>query len=202
MGELTVIPSGANTPSVQTVGHGGSQGQAMMVENSLAGNRINKDIQFNIVNAASANKLLRIGSVVSRELQCLLYGLTAGAEGSSGVSDQTGAKVLAVQGFGLLTTLKPVIIDQVKIQSSDDTQLNTIIQYKALNLDATVDTRAVNTLATQDKSDNRTNLNVINGNWILDATNYLEMTSYDAKSMNLVIRVAGYANVAAFVPVK
>lgn len=188
---------------IDTVGHGGKKGKALMVENTFSGNRMNKDIQFVITNAdaGGTNKLLRIGSHVGIEGNAVKLNVAAGCEGGANVSDQLGAKVLKVQGFSLITTTKPIVIDQIRVQSSDATQLSAALNYNAINPDTTVDARQVNLLATQTKQDFRTDLNIADGNWILDSTNYLEILSYGGKNMQIVVRIVGYANVTAFVPV-
>lgn len=159
----------------------------------------NRYTQFNIVNAAAANRIYRIGGFISTTGNYLNFGVAAGAADFADISDNFGTNVKKTQGFSLLTAGKPMIITQVRTSSASAAQLAESWNYNTINPDMTITPTPINILSTQAKSDNRLDLIVAYGVWILNPNHYLEVVSILGQSMSVMLEVSGVQNVSDFV---
>ncbi len=194
---------GAGTIATTRVGTA-DQGSAVIMETGIVQDRINSIIQFSIDNTGGGhgdNKKVRIGSKAALPDNYLKYGLDAGAADDAAIADQNGVGCLAIQGFSDLVCSKPVIINEIKIFSSDQTQLNQPMRYRSLQLDGTVDELKRNLSWTQEKDDQRDNMVRIKGVFILDVQQFLEFNAKDNKTFDILMKVAGFSNVEMFKPV-
>lgn len=168
----------------------------------------NRNVQFDIANTGEghARQVLRIGSYAGVEGYYKLFDLTVSAADAASVSDQYGTKVVGVQGFSLLTCSKPMIVNEIRLISSDATQLYSSVAYKNINIDNTSETVALNLVASRDKSDQAADLVILRPRpgqigWILDASKYFEFSLVDNKSVSIILYVSAIANVAQMVQV-
>ena len=82
----------------------------------------NNFVQFDIDNTGDGHSgplKLRIGGEAAAEGAYLYYGLTAGASDDAVITDQLGAKILAVQGFSKICCAKPMLITEIRIRTAD-----------------------------------------------------------------------------------
>lgn len=160
----------------------------------------NRYAQFNVVNAeAATNRIYRIGGFITLTGNYLNYGVVAGAADFATMSDQFGTNVKKTQGFSQLTIGKPMIISQIRMISSSTLQLAETWDYNTINPDMTITPTPINIAATQAKSDQRLDLTIAYGVWILNTNHYLSVTSLFGQSMNVILEVSGIQNVSDFV---
>jgi len=174
---------------------------SMILDNT--GTAMNPVAQFDIVNTGvgNAQQIMRIGAVVALAGAYVRYNLAAGSADDAVITDQFGAGCRKVQGFSEIASHIPVIIDQIHISSSDLTQLNRAFTHNIIYMtDAVVDQRTSNIAFTQQKTDQKTTLNVAKGKWILSANQYFSYTIGAAISVTLLLHVAAVGNTAGFIP--
>jgi len=159
----------------------------------------NRYVQFNVVNAAAVNRIYRIGGFISTTGNYLNYGVPAGASDFADISDQYGTNVKKTQGFSQLTIGKPMIVTQIRMISASTAQLAETWTYNTINPDGTITPSPINIAATQAKSDQRLDLTIAYGVWILNTNHYLEVASIIGQSMSVILEVSGVANVSDFV---
>lgn len=167
-------------------------------------------IQFNIRNTSGANKIVRIGSLMGFENNAPKYGLAAGAAETAGVTATVGsaaaiASVGPIQIFSLLTCHKPMVLNEVRIISSDGTQLNQTLLVSELSqaflTGKTTDDQPYNPATTFNMDDTRTNLVVFPfSNLLLEAERWVEVNCVDTISFILELRLSAKHNVAQLVP--
>ncbi len=181
----------------------GSMVQAMLVETANVRGAMNPVVQFDIDNTGggATDQVVRIGSIAALPGSYLQLGLTAGAADNGVIRDQFGVGCLNVQGFSFLGSFKPVIVNEIHIISTDLTQLNARFLHRLINPDMIVINRSNNIAFTQQKTDQKTTLNVAMGKWLLDSNQWLEFTSYAAKSVTILLHMVAIANVSTFTPV-
>lgn len=162
----------------------------------------NKYAQFNITNnEAALTRIYRVGGFISLTGNYLNFGVPAGASDFATVSDDYGTNVKKTQGFSMLTIGKPMIITQLRVVSSSVTQLAQPWSYQTINPDMTITPTPINLLATEAKSDQRTNLQIAYGVWILNTNHYLETQALATvpNAFSLLLEVSGVQNVSDFV---
>lgn len=213
MGDLSMQVNGANPSNmsdlngagtVQTTQVSGGTGKAMIIETGIVQGKINNIIQFSIDNTGVGNaaQQLRIGSRVGLPDAFARYGMTAGAADNAVIEDDFGAGCLKVQGFSDIISMKPVVVSEVKIITpTADSQLQQAIKYKSLQLDGSVDETTKNVAFTQRTVDNRDNLINYNGTLILDAQQFIDYRILAAKTVDVFLKITGFANVDTFLPV-
>jgi hypothetical protein len=167
----------------------------------------NNFVQFDIDNTGDGHSgplKLRIGGEAAAEGAYLYYGLTAGASDDAVITDQLGAKILAVQGFSKICCAKPMLITEIRIRTADALQLVTPPVHKSLRLDGTVDETRINLTATEEMSDQRDNLVILRprvgtSGWILDAQKFFEFNALDNKTFSVILYVSAIDNIAQMV---
>jgi len=162
----------------------------------------NRYAQFNISNGDVAlTRQVRIGGFISLTGAFANYNVAAGASDFATMTDQFGTSVPKVQGFSQMSIGKAMIITQLRVVSNSATQLAQTFSYNTINPDATITPTPINVAATEAKSDQRTNLVVVYGTWILDVNHYLEYPSLAtaANAFNLILEVSGVQNAGDFV---
>ena len=182
----------------------GAQVQAMLLETANVRGQMNPVVQFDIDNTGggAADQVVRIGSIAAQPGAYLQLGLTAGAADNAVIRDQFGAGCLNVQGFSQLCSFKPVVINEIHIISTSLTQLNARFLHRLINPDMIVINRSNNIAFTQQKTDQKTTLNVAMGKWLIDSNQWLEFTSYLGQSVTILLHMVAIANVATFTPVE
>jgi hypothetical protein len=188
----------AMTPSGKTSGFA-------QVDLSGSSALVNQWTQFDVHNKTTGGTIadfkVRIGSNLALPGTYAEYGIPAGAADSSDCEDQNGNGCLAIRGFSRITCSKPVLVTEIQVTATDTTQLNAVIQTLELELDGTVTPKKINVSATQQKSDQRTNLLVIeNVSIILDSTHCLEFTSKGDQAVTWKLKCEAWANVGLFMP--
>lgn len=166
----------------------------------------NRYTQFDIASAeAAATRQLRIGGFISLTGGFANYGVPnvgTGASDFATISDQYGTNVPKVQGFSQLSIGKPMIVTQLRVVSSSATQLAQSFTYNTINPDIdTVTPNPINIAATEAKSDQRTNLVVVYGTWIINTNHYLQypVLATAANAFSLILEVSGIQNASDFV---
>lgn len=162
----------------------------------------NRYAQFDITNGdAALTRQVRIGGFISLTGGFANYNVPAGASDFATMTDQFGANIPKVQGFSQFTIGKPMIITQLRVISNSANQLAQTFSYNTINPDATITPTPINVAATEAKSDQRQNLVVIYGTWIVNTNHYLEYPSLAtaANAFTLVLEVSGVQNGADFV---
>ncbi len=189
---------------VNTTQVNGGSGRAMIIETGIVQDKINDIVQFSIDNTGGGNaaQQLRIGARVGLPDAYARYGMTAGAADNGVIEDGYGAGCLQVQGFSDIVSSKPVIISEIKvITPTADAQLQQGIKYKSLQLDGSVDETTKNIAFSQQKTDQRENMVDVSGTFILDAQQFLDYRILAAKTVDIFLKVTGFANVDTFLPV-
>lgn len=165
------------------------------------GHQKNKWIQWDLTNASGANAYqVRIGSLMGEAGAYARFGLPAtGASDTANVSDQVGANVVGLQGFSKITQVRPILVTEIQVTTTDAAQLNKEWTYRELQLDGTspVD-KKINVSATAEKSDNRTDLLVMEGQWILDPMHWLEFQIKITCSVTIKLLVEAWSNIVNF----
>lgn len=182
----------------------GNMVQAMLLETANVRGTMNPVVQFDIDNTGlgAANQIVRIGSIAAQPGAYLQLGLAAGAADNAVIRDQFGAGCLNIQGFSELISFKPVVINEIHIISSNLTQLNAQFLHVLINPDMIVTNRSNNIAFTQQKTDQKTTLNVAKGKWLLDSNQWLQFTSYAGQSVTILLHMVAIANVSTFTPVQ
>ena len=180
----------------------GVQGRHVAVSLDFKGAKTNHWVQFDIEHTkpAGSDELLRIGGFFGLPGIYAEFGIPSGAADSGDVQDQLGVGCQKVQGFSRLSAYKPMILNEIRVVSEDAIQLNQPITYNEVTFDAVKDVDKINVLATQQKSDERENLLVARGEWIIDPQKFIEFTVKKGKSMQILLRIDSIANVANFAP--
>jgi len=165
----------------------------------------NQWVQFDVSNLTSGGTLedfkVRVGSNLALPDTYEEYGIGSGAADSANVEDQFGKGCLAVRGFSRITCSKPVLVTEIQITSDDSMQLNAEIKTLEIELDGTITPKKINVSATQQKSDQRDNLLLIeNVSIIVDSTHSLEFTSKGDKDVTIKLKVEAWSNVGLFMP--
>lgn len=161
----------------------------------------NKVIQFSIDNSGvgAATQKLRIGSWAALTAAFTQFGLTAGAADNVVITDDFGASVQKVQGFSKMTISSDVIVEEIRVISSFTNQLTQQFSHKRILFDFTVIPIVTNIAYTEDKSDQRTDLLIAKGRWLLNGRQFLEFTSLLATTMTIQLLVTGSAEAKDFV---
>lgn len=161
----------------------------------------NKYAQFNVNNTSGATRQVRIGGFIALTGGYQNYNVAAGAADFAGVVDQYGANIKKIQGFSQFAIGKPMIISQIRVISNSATQLAEQFSYNTINPDGTITPNPINIAATEAKSDQRTNLVVVYGTYIISTNKYLEYPSLDlaANAFSLILEVSGVQNAADYV---
>jgi len=201
-----VYPAGGNDMSGMTKVRSvsGSKVEALILETANVRGRMNPVVQFSIDNTGggATDQKVRIGSVAAFPDAYSRFGLTPGSADNGVIRDQLGVGCLKVQGFSDLINFKPVVINEIHLISSDLTQLNTEFFHKLIHPDLVIDDRSNNIAFTQQKTDQKTTLNVAKGKWLLDSNQFLEFTVFAGKSLTILLHMVAIANVSTFTPVR
>ena len=164
----------------------------------------NTIIQFDITNsqAGGVDELVRIGSPLGLADSYPRYGTTkSGADSVNGIKDAFGANLQMCQGFSEMTISSPVYVKEIKIISSDTTQLNTQFSHKTILSDFTIVPLVQNIAFTRDKSDQAKDLNVAIGSWLLSPKHFLEFKSLGGKDVQIIMQLSSVSNVREFVQI-
>ena len=182
----------------------GAKVEALVLETANVRGRMNPVVQFDIDNSGvgAATQKVRIGSVAAFPDAYARFGLTPGSADNAVITDQLGAGCLAIQGFSDLINYKPVVINEIHLISADLTQLNTQFFHKLIHPDLIIDDRSNNIAFTQQKTDQKTTLNVAKGKWLIDSNQFLEFTVFAGKSLTVLLHMVAIANVDTFTPVR
>lgn len=182
----------------------GAQVQAMLLETANVRGTMNPVVQFDVDNSGvgATDQVVRIGSIAAQPGAYQQLGLVAGASDNAVIRDQFGAGCLNIQGFSQLCSFKPVVINEIHLISTSLTQLNARFLHKLINPDMIVITRSNNIAFTQQKTDQKTTLNVAMGKWLLDSNQWLEFTSYAGDEITILLHMVAIANVSTFTPVQ
>jgi hypothetical protein len=166
---------------------------------------VNPYFQASLTNTAMGHKqeTLRVGSPLGEKGMYTLYNQAAGGQDSVSLVDQFGTYASAVQGFSRMTSLKPMLITEIRINSSDVTMLSNQVKYRTIGVDLSIKDENLNVLSTQEMWDQRTNLTIIKPQghygWILDANHFLEFTIVDNITVNLLFFVGLIDNIGQMV---
>lgn len=158
----------------------------------------NPYIQADVVNSGATDETVVIGSVLAAAGAAPFFKTAASAADAATVADQNGANVRFLQGFGLLTCYTPVVINLLKLISTDSTQRNQPFKYQDLAYDNTVNGITNNTTSTFTRFDTDPNVVALGGAWILGPQNYITIVSKAGKDMTLIFGLAGIASVRSF----
>jgi hypothetical protein len=161
----------------------------------------NRYAQFDITNSDATARIVRIGGFISLTGGFANYNVAAGAADFATCTDQFGTNVKKLQGFGQFSIGMPMIITQIRVISDSATQLAQTFGYNVINPDATITPTPINVAATEAKSDQRTNLVVIYGSWIINTNHFLDYNALGlaANAHSLILEVSGVRNVGDFV---
>jgi hypothetical protein len=184
------------------IGAKNSTSESVRVNMGAGHSNQNRIIQFDIVNsqAGAVNEVVRIGSPLGLADSYPRYNTTKSASDSvNGISDNFGVNVQKCQGFSEMSSHSPVFVKEIKIISSDTTQLNTQFSHKTILVDFTIIPLVQNIAFTRDKSDQAADLNVAIGSWLLSSKHFLEFTSIAGKNVQIIMEVASVSNVREFV---
>ncbi len=192
-------------PNIKTIRPDGTFGEVAFVDSKMFFTKDKRyDIQFNIDNTdgAAVDLFLQLGSFVGNQILGNNFDLGLALDSAcnnSQILDDYGTNVRKVQAFSLMTTAKPLIIDEIFISSTDANQGSQAFKYKTIQPDFTPVEILNNVLATQEKSDKRLTLSKLNGLWILDSNSYLETKILAGKAVSIMLSVKGYANVRPYI---
>lgn len=180
----------------------------MNLDLSASGSEVNNVIQFDIANTGQghAQCVLRVGGLAGIEGNYSNFNLLSDASNLTAISDQYGAKVLAIQGFNKMVCARPVLVTEFRIRSSDATQIITAPKFRTLNWDGTITEKKVNLTKYESMDDQRTNLTIARPpsgsiGWILDCQKFIEFTILDNVSLSILLTVAGADNVGQMTPI-
>jgi hypothetical protein len=167
-------------------------------------------IQFNIVNGAAGDVVLRIGSLVGQAGVAAQYGLSAGAADNALVTATVGtavgiANVGPVQVFSRLTVAKPMSIVRMRIISTNTAQLAAAVNISELSqaflTGQVTGTQPYSAGATFNMDDTRTNMtDYVFSNLIIEAERWIEITSVAGASMQVILGIIAKHNVAQLMP--
>jgi len=167
----------------------------------------NAFVQFDIDNTGGGHtaQVLRVGSVAAAAGAYSMLGLVAGASDDAVITDQGGAGCKYVQGFSLMVVAKPVLITEVRVRSSDSTQLAQQFTHNNIGFDKAVKSETINVVGTEEMYDQRTNLVIARPKagqlgWFLDAQKYFQFTCVDNKTFSVILYIGGVHNVANMLP--
>lgn len=172
----------------------------MNVDLSAGSGAVNKWVQFDYTNGGTGTEPIRVGSLVGQPDAYLEWGLPVAAQDGTNVADQRGAGCLFTRGWSKLTVAKAALITELQVSSSDLTQLQSEIGFNYLNWDGTMTPTIINMGATEKLSDQRDNLLINKGSWVLDPNSYFEFKSVTGKSLTVRLFIAGVDNVGQMVP--
>ena len=162
----------------------------------------NRYAQFDISNGdAALTRQVRIGGFISLTGGFANYNVAAGASDFATMTDQFGANIPKIQGFSQFSIGLPMVITQVRVVSSSATQLAQTFVYNTINPDSTITPEPINVAATEAKSDQRTNLVVIYGTWMINTNHFLQYPALAtaANSFSLVLEVSSLRGAGDFV---
>ena len=163
---------------------------------------INRWTQFTVDNTGEGSRdcKLRIGSRLGMQGAYARFGVEAGAADNGVIRDQFGIGCLAVQGFSELTQDRAMLITTLRLKSTDSNQISTPISQGFIGTDLKVVYKDINTLATEQKSDERTDLMDLNGNgFILSSDKFFEFVVYSGKQVIVLLYVEAIDNIGQMV---
>lgn len=186
------------------LGAGGQATESVRINMGAGHAEQNSIIQFDITNsqAGAVDELVRIGSQLGAADSYVRFGTTkSGADSVNGIKDAFGVNLQMCQGFSEMVSAAPVFIKEIKIISSDTTQLNTQFSHKTILADFTIIPLVQNIAFTREKSDQAKDLNVAVGSWLLSSKHFLEFKSVAGKDVQIIMAISSVANVRQFVQI-
>jgi hypothetical protein len=187
-------------PIGQAIDARGNKIEFMFVDMSGGNTGVNHWVQFDYYNGSqNTDYKVRIGSVLAAAGAYNEFSTVNGASDIAACTDQGGANVKFTQGISRIFCAKAALVTEIQLTSEDTPQLNAAATYNKIHVDGTITPTAVNVSATQEKSDQRSDLVVIKGSWILDAQAYLEFTLKYTKYLTAKLYIQAYDNVGQFV---
>ena len=160
---------------------------------------------INNTGAGNANIPVRIGGPACLAGENTLYGLQASAADSAFISDDYGAKVLKLQGWGKMLRTMAIGVAQIRVlQNPAGPQLNQTWTYKSIRPDMSIEDRQLVVSYTQEKSDYRSDIVDIRLGGILTLNDFqwLEFTALAGAVFTIQLTMVNMATGKIFKPIQ
>lgn len=154
---------------------------------------MNNVIQINVDNSAAIDQNLRIGSIFHRPGVGEILGIGKSASDEARIKDDGGEGCKMSQLIGDVCAGAPVMIQEIRIKSSNPSQLTAGLKVLSLRPDMTVDVQKIDLLGDENMSDTRENLLIIRPKkslgWIISQNRGIEFKILEGATTSITLKV-------------